>query len=108
MDECMGGRAQWWLGLVLLFTALITGKKRKIWLIPLNWLTYVGFSSTRAEASVSPEEAALTQPGLNLHPHPATPSCFVDYTSFGYLAVSSFPDLTRISARLIFFLSVFK
>lgn len=25
-------------------------KKRKIWLTPLNWLTYVGFSSTRAEA----------------------------------------------------------
>lgn len=25
-------------------------KKRKIWLKPLNWLTYVGFSSTRAEA----------------------------------------------------------
>lgn len=31
MDECLGGRAQWWLGLglVLLFTASITGKKER-------------------------------------------------------------------------------
>lgn len=78
-------------------------KKRKIWLTPLNWLTYVGFSSTRAEASASPEEAALTQPGLNLHPHPATPPAFWTRLLDIWPLVPS-----RISARLIFFLSVLK